>query len=495
MRAAGILLHPTALPGRFAIGDLGPEAYRFVDWLKAAGQRLWQVLPLGPVDIGHGSPYAARSSIAGNPLLISPERLMADGLLLEQDLGGARNGRGRVEFARAAREKSGMLRAAFARLDEVSAMRARCDAFARTNAGWLDDWALFEALRQNEQTWWLDWPKPLMRHRRRARRDARHSLGEELAFHRFVQFVFWDQWMRLRHYANARGIRIVGDVPFYAALDSVDVWAHPGAFALHWRTRRPRYVGGVPPDAFSQTGQRWGMPCYAWRRQRLTGFPWWLARFRALASMVDVVRIDHFRGFAAYWRIPAEDRDATRGTWTQAPGAALFGKLRRILPTLEIWAEDLGFVTPDVIALRDRSGFASTRILLYAFDGGPDNPHRPRNHPENAVVYTGTHDNDTVVGWWSGLDDPGRARVATIVQSSIGDFDDARPHESLCKLALSSRARACVLPIQDVLGLDNTARFNLPGSTHGNWSWRLAPGALDDSNAARLAKHTLAARR
>lgn len=439
-RDCGVLLHPTSLPGPGPCGTLGPAAHAFVDALARAGQRSWQVLPLGPTDATR-SPYAALSSAAGDPRLVHDD----------------------------------------GRDDDRDAL----DAFRDAEGAWLDDWALYAALRDaHDDAPWFAWDAPLRDRDPAALAAARRALAPRIAHHERAQFRFDRQWRALRDRAREHGIAIVGDVPFYVAHDSVDVWVDRDCFALD-ADGRPTAIAGVPPDYFSETGQRWGNPVYDWSRIADRGFDWWIARLGRLARTVDVIRIDHFRGFEAFWRIPADAEHAADGAWVPGPGAALFDAARDALGPLAIWAEDLGDITPAVDALRDGLGFPGMRVLQFAFDE-PDSTHLPEHHVEHAVVYTGTHDNDTAVGWWSGLDDDARGRVRAIAP----DVDTVGPADALVDLALGSVARHAVLPLQDVLGLDGGARMNRPGTTDGNWSWRAPHPPLPDAIADRLRART-----
>ena len=480
-RASGLLLHPTSLPGGHGVGDLGPEAYRFVDFLVAAGQGLWQIMPLGPPGFG-ASPYAARSAFAGNPLLVSLDRLVEQGLLSPDDLRDAPSGDlERVDFPRVEAFKLERLRRAFTRLAGHPEATARMTAFRAVHAGWLEDYALFMALREaHREAVWTAWEPALVRREPEALARARRELAGEIAFHAFAQWLFFEQWGALRRYANARGVRIIGDLPIFVAHDSADVWAHQEIFDLDERGE-PVTVAGVPPDAFSATGQRWGNPVYRWPVLQARGFDWWVARFRAVLETVDIVRIDHFRGFQAAWHIPAQEETAERGTWVETPGRELFAAVRAALGPFPVIAEDLGLITPEVHALRRELGFPGMKVLQFAFGGGADNPYLPHNHEPDSAVYTGTHDNDTTVGWYASLDERTRDHVRRYLAVDGNDIA-----WDLIRAALASVARIAVVPVQDVLALGSEARMNFPGRPHGNWSWRLRPGQLTPAHAARL---------
>lgn len=478
-RASGLLLHPSSLPGGHGIGDLGPEAYRFVDFLVEAGQGLWQVMPLGPPGFG-ASPYAARSAFAGNPLLVSLDRLVEQGLLTPEEVAAApADDPERVDFPRVEAFKLARLRRAFHRLPGQGA--AALAAFRATHAGWLEDYALFMALRDaHGGAVWTAWEPTLVRREPAALARARQELAGEIAFHAFVQWLFFEQWDALRRYAHARGVHIIGDLPIFVAHDSADVWAHQEIFDLDARGE-PVTVAGVPPDAFSATGQRWGNPVYRWEVLRARGFDWWVARFRAMLATVDIVRIDHFRGFQAAWHIPAEEATAEHGTWVEVPGRELFAAVHAALAPFPVIAEDLGLITPEVHALRRELGFPGMKVLQFAFGGDADNPYLPHNHEPHSAVYTGTHDNDTTVGWYAALDERTRDHVRRYL--AVDGHDIAW---DFIRAALASVARIAVIPVQDVLALGSEARMNEPGRPHGNWEWRLRPGQLTAAHAARL---------
>ncbi len=486
-RAAGVLLHPTSLPGRFGVGNLGPEAHRFVGFLARARQKVWQVLPLGPTGFGD-SPYQPFSSFAGNPNLISPEALVADGLLGEADLAGAPAfPRERVDFGAMISFQRRVLRAAFERFSAgPGRLGSEFDGFVAAQAGWLEDFALFMAIHERESRSWSEWDPALALRRPDAMASARRELATAIAFHHFQQFLFARQWSALRARCHESGIRILGDLPIFVAYDSADVWAHPELFELDAQGR-PTVIAGVPPDYFSPTGQRWGNPLYRWDALAASGYSWWIERMRSLLATVDLVRIDHFRGFAAYWEIPAHEETAIRGRWVPGPGRAVFDAMGRSLGPLPVIAEDLGELTPEVPALRESLGFPGMKVLQFAFSGDPSNPFLPHNYERNCVVYTGTHDNDTTRGWYQ--------------QSSTADERDHVRHYlgrdgsditwDLIRLAHASVADLSVVPVQDVLDLGSEARMNLPGRMEGNWGWRFAADALTDALAERLAELTV----
>lgn len=484
-RASGLLLHPTSLAGSHGLGDLGAEAYRFVDFLASAGQRLWQVLPLGPT--GHGnSPYAARSATAGNPLLISLERLVEQGLLSREDLAQATAFTpGRVDYSEAERVKWSALRRAAETFRRSASARQRgsLEAFRLEHSAWLEDYALFMALRDaTGGAPWQSWDRGLAGRDRSTLDAAREAHAAGVDFHVLAQHLFWEQWSSLREYAHERGIRLVGDIPIFVALDSADVWARRHLFWLD-DSGNPTVVAGVPPDYFSATGQRWGNPLYRWDVMAGEGYWWWTERFRATLGLVDVARLDHFRGFQACWEIPAGHPTAERGRWAPGSGIAVFDAARRALGELPLIVEDLGVITPDVVELRQDLGYPGMKVLQFAFDSGPSNPFLPHNFEPHVVVYTGTHDNDTTLGWFRTLSEAERAYALRYLGA-----DGQNISWELIRLALSSVADTAIVPAQDVLGLGSEARMNYPGRAEGNWHWRLKPGHLTNAHAERLAE-------
>lgn len=493
-RSSGVLLHPTSLPGRFGIGDLGAEAYAFVDFLVSSGQGLWQVLPLGPTGYGD-SPYACYSAFAGNTLLISPERLMTEGLLLQTDLSTAPTfPAGRVDFQQVHEFKDDLLRKAFARFTETpnAKLREIFEHFCLKHATWLDDYALFRALKDiHGGKPWHEWDAPFVVRDQTALGRAREALREKIEAQKFYQFLFFKQWFDLKAYGNDRGINVIGDIPIFVAHDSADVWTNPDQFKLN-PDGTPIVVAGVPPDYFSKTGQLWGNPLYNWDRMRADGFKWWIERVQATLQTVDIVRIDHFRGFVACWEIPGLDQTAERGRWVEAPGRELFIAIRNALGQLPIIAEDLGVITPEVEKLRDDFGFPGMRILQFAFSSGTKNHDLPHNYHPNVVVYTGTHDNDTTLGWFSSVAGEGSTRDAQQIERERKfclkylNTNGREIHWDFIRAVLAAVANTAVVPLQDLLGLGTEARMNLPNSTSGNWSWRFSPDALTDGIGARL---------
>jgi 4-alpha-glucanotransferase len=486
-RASGVLLHPTSLPGP-GMGDLGPEAYAFVEWLGAARQTLWQLLPLVAVNEG-GSPYNALSALAGNPLLLSPAELAREGWIAgEETAAPAGLPTEGIDFGAVLRWKEALVRSALERLD--GARRSELDAYRRREADWLEDYVLFRALRDRHGPGWTGWPAPLRDRAPDALAAARRELAEPMEVHALAQLLFDRQWDALRSAARARGILVIGDLPIFVAHDSADVWARREIFALD-HGGHPAVVSGVPPDYFSATGQLWGNPLYRWDVLEEEGYGWWIERFRRTLRMVDVVRIDHFRGFESYWEVRAGAADAIEGRWLPGPGRALFDALEAALGSLPLIAEDLGIITPEVERLRDTLELPGMRVLQFAFgEDDPANPHRPGNYPVRSVAYTGTHDNDTVSGWYRSVGAEERARADLAAGGAGGE-----PHWRMIEAVMRSAAAWVVFPIQDVLGLSGGARMNTPGRAEGNWTWRLRPGELVPEAAARLARLVAAAGR
>ncbi len=474
-RQAGILLHPTSLPGPWHCGDLGAEAYHFVDFLQAAGQRVWQVLPLGPTQ-DDLSPYQSPSAYAGNPELISIEALLQSGWLDVEPVPVTMPHAKRELIARAWRTFD-------ARAD--TAGRDELQRFIGHTAYWLEDYALFRVIKNVQQGKpWNEWPVQLRDHDAAALQRLADDHADELAVVRFEQFLFFRQWFALKHYANEHGVAIFGDMPIFVAHDSADVWSQRNCFDLD-ECGRPLVVAGVPPDYFSATGQRWGNPQYDWEWMEADGFRWWLQRFEGQLWMFDLLRIDHFRGFEAYWEIPAHEETAMNGRWVKAPGDALFAVLQRRIDPLPVVAEDLGIITAEVNALRRKYALPGMKILQFAFDGGAANPYLPHNHRRNSVVYTGTHDNDTTVGWYDSL----TAELQLQVAEYFGKPGEAMPWP-LLRAAYASVAKLAMAPLQDVLGLDGTHRMNTPGTSTDNWRWRFSWEMVPADLAPRLRRLT-----
>ena len=484
-RSSGVLLHPTSLPGPYGIGDLGPSAYAVIDALVAAKQQWWQILPLGPTGFGD-SPYQCFSAFAGNPRLISPDLLREEGLIDGGDIHAWSFPADRVDFGPVIDFKNRLLTRAWENFQRGRAghLRADFDQFVQQQV-WLSDFVLFKALKDAQQgKGWQDWPHELRTREPSALAKARQELADAIGRQQFRQFLFFRQWQRLRKYANDKGIRIIGDIPIFVSADSSDVWANPQEFLLDTACR-PRFVAGVPPDYFSATGQLWGNPLYDWPAMEKSGFAWWIARFKALLTLVDVVRLDHFRGFEAYWEIPAGRSDAVVGRWVKAPGEALLTAVRRALGGLPIIAEDLGVITPEVEALRDRFDLPGMRVLQFAFGDKPSNPYLPHNYEANTVVYTGTHDNDTTRGWFANASQKERSHAQRYLARDGNDIA-----WDFIRAAWSSLANLAIVPLQDVLDLGSEARMNMPGRAIGNWSWRLQMSQLRPDVSSRLADLT-----
>ena len=475
-------MHPTSLPSPFGIGDLGDEARAFIDFLHQAGQTFWQVLPLTPTGYGD-SPYQSISAFAGNTLLIDPRPLVADGLLHTNDLSGAFVDSERVDFAAARSAKNRFLNRAFERFrDQASAsITSNFNDFCARASWWLDDYALFRAVKNAQgDREWTAWDRQLANRETQALAQARVDFADEITSQKFFQFLFFRQWQALRNYAGERGVRIIGDLPIFVAHDSADVWAHRELFKLDERGA-PMVVAGVPPDYFSETGQLWGNPIYDWAQLRATEFKWWIDRVRWSLELFDTVRIDHFRGFVASWEIPARDPTAQNGEWVATPGRDLFAALKKTLGDLPIIAENLGVITPEVENLREEFGFPGMRVLQFAFGGDATNDHLTHNHTRDSVVYTGTHDNDTTLGWFSNLGSEEREYALRYLNA-----DEREINDEMIRAAMASVGNLAMVPMQDVLGLGGEARMNLPASEHGNWSWRMKANVLNDEIARRL---------
>lgn len=485
-RSAGLLLHPTSLPGRFGIGEINDMAYQWVDTLVAARQTVWQVLPLGPTGYGD-SPYQTFSAFAGNPLLIDLARLAREGYISHQALEEAPVFPAeRVDFGAVIAWKKPLLLGAYQQFvtkadpAEEAAFHAFC---AQHDAVWLQDYAFFMALKDHfgGEAWDM-WPRQLRRREPTALATWGERLAPAIMAHKFLQYQFFKQWSELKQYANAQGVQILGDIPIYVAYDSADVWAHQDLFALD-EDGYPTVVAGVPPDYFSPTGQLWGNPLYRWDVMAAQGYRWWIARVRMMLHQVDILRLDHFRGFEAYWEVPAGEKTAVNGRWVKGPGAAFFEALLNALGDVPIIAEDLGVITSEVKALRDQFGFPGMKILQFAFDGDATNPYLPHNYERNCVVYTGSHDNDTTRGWFASAPEPEQAFCLSYLGYRPDDIAWA-----LMRLAAASVAALAIFPVQDVLSLGSEARMNTPSQASGNWAWRLRADAFTEEHVARLAE-------
>ena len=476
-RSSGILLHPTSFPSRFGVGELGLEAYRFVDFLTESKQQFWQILPLGPTGYGN-SPYMCFSAMAGNPLLISPEKLRDDGLLNEEDFANLPEfPADKVDYELAIKTKIPLLQKACENFKTKASefLQKEFAGFCQSKAYWLDDYALFMTfLDTHEGASWHTWSPELAKREPGTMDRLGRQLNAEIIFHKFVQFQFFRQWSELKRYANMRGIQIIGDIPIYVAHNSADVWANPQIFCLNEETGEPALMAGVPPDYFSETGQLWGNPVYNWEQLQKDNFHWWVQRFQSMLDYVDIIRVDHFRGFESFWAVKQGEETAMNGEWVDAPGTALFEVVKEKLGNLPIVAEDLGVITPEVEALRDRFAFPGMKILQFAFGSDPGNPYLPFNYDRNCLAYTGTHDNDTTVGWFNKLSHEEKNSVL----GYLGCTSDKGIHWDLVRLVLSSVANQVITPLQDILGLDTQARMNTPGIGEGNWEWRYRWDAL-----------------
>lgn len=486
MRRSGILLHITSLPSPFGIGDLGPGAYRFADFLAESGQRLWQVLPLSPTDpIEGNSPYSSPSAFAGNPLVLSPERMIDSGFLTREDLNSVPAFPDEsVDYPALIEYKQRLVDIAFKRFLE-SQGGEEFEGFLKRNSHWLEDFALFAALKNHfKGQVWSDWPQEIRDRKPDALASMRKRLDREILRERFVQFLFFRQWHALKSYCNERNIHIVGDLPIYVSYDSTDVWADSQIFKLK-PDKKPTHVAGVPPDYFSATGQLWGNPVYNWEVCKKTGFKWWLRRMEHVLSLYDVVRIDHFRGLVAYWEVPAGSKTAVNGAWIDVPSHDFFDTMLERFPEFPIIAEDLGEITPDVRAVMDHYGFPGMKVLMFAFgDDDPGHPYLPHNFEPDFVVYTGTHDNNTARGWFeNGASSDDLARLSRYVGREV---HAESVHWDMMRLAMASVAETAITPMQDVLGLGEEARMNLPGVLEGHWRWRVREDQLKPELARAL---------
>lgn len=497
-RASGVLLHPTSLPGKYGIGDLGNAAFEFVDFLKSAAQTYWQILPLGPTGYGD-SPYQCFSAFAGNTLLISPGELVRDGLLSKSDLADApKFSEHTVDYGTVQTWKQQILSKAFDAFRHVTSvdLRGKFETFCQENHFWLDDYALYRAVKsEHGEKAWHHWPKALKQRSATALDEAAERLFDQIQAEKFYQFLFFRQWAAVKECAHRAGIKIIGDIPIFVAHDSSDVWCNQNKFKLK-PDGSPKVVAGVPPDYFSKTGQLWGNPIYDWHAMKRDKYHWWVARMFSTLKIFDVVRVDHFRGFAASWEVPGGDKTAENGRWVEAAGEELFKTLQEVVGELPVIAEDLGVITPDVEELRDGFGFPGMRILQFAFGGGADNHDLPHNYVKNCVAYTGTHDNDTAVGWWLSQAGAGSTRAAADISREREyslrylNSDGTEIHWDLIRAVWASVADTAIAPVQDLLGIGTEGRMNLPASTHGNWKWRLAADSITPEIAEKLRELT-----
>ena len=486
-RSSGILLHPTSLPVKFGLGSLGKEAFDFVDFLIITKQKLWQVLPLGPTSYAD-SPYQSFSSFAGNHMLIDPDKLVENGLLNKSDLDVKTSLKeDKVNYGKAIKLKETLFRKAYKNFVDsyYGVEKAKFEIFCERNKLWLEEYALFMALKKNfNGKPWNEWDLDIKMREFPALKGYREKLSEEINYHRFLQFIFFKQWYELKSYANINNIKIIGDIQIFVAYDSCDTWADPEIFFLD-EGRNPTKIAGVPPDYFSSTGQLWGNPLYNWEKLKAQDYKWWIRRLAATIELVDLVRIDHFRGFAAYWAIPYGSKDAINGVWEKGPGEDLFNAIRTELGQLPIIAEDLGFVTPDVEKLRDTFNFPGMKIIQFGFDSTEGSPYIPHLFPINCVAYTGTHDNDTIVGWYEKAKSQDKDYVKEYLNTDAKDIA-----WDLIRLTLASTAIMVVIPLQDILSLGSEARMNIPGIACGNWQWRYKKDQLNGDVKQKLTRLT-----
>ena len=486
-------MHISSLPSKFGIGDLGPESYKFAQLLEKSKQHYWSILPLSPTSFeGGNSPYQTCSAFAGNPLLISPEKLVEKRFLpkeIKKTMAVPQSGK--VNYKEAYLQKELMLRRAFAKLKQHQLMfnDKRCfEAFMLENGFWLDDYALFMALKAKTGMPWHTWPATLRLREPEALAKENQELTDEIAYQKFVQYIFFSQWSELKAFCKEKQIRIIGDMPFYVAYDSADIWANQELFSLD-KQSKPRFVGGVPPDYFSEDGQLWGNPVYEWRRMEKAGFEWWLKRVDYGLKVYDLLRLDHFRGFVAYWRVSGTAKNAREGRWVKTPSKPFFACLKANFPALPFIAEDLGVIDAPVKEAVKALGIPGMKVLLFSFDDRDDNPHRVASHPQNVVVYTGTHDTNTARGWFA--NEASSKQKANFFKQIGKKVTEAEVGFEMVKLALSSQAKLSILPVQDALGLGKDARMNRPSSAFGNWEWRATPKQLMLKNFERLSNVTV----
>jgi 4-alpha-glucanotransferase len=484
-RSSGILLHITSLPGNFGIGTFGEEAYAFVDFLVTANQKLWQLLPLGYTGYGN-SPYQCFSAFAGNPLLISLEKLVQKGLLEKDDLKTLDDSimnSNTVHYEKVKKHKSPLLLKAFEKF--IKTEQKDFELFCNENSPWLNDFALYLSLKdQFSLKPWNRWPRLVRIRESNTIETYKNTLSKNIYYHKFVQYIFFSQWYELKEYAHKKGIKIIGDIPLYISYDSADAWTHPEIFLFN-KNGVPKRVSGVPPDYFSKTGQLWGNPVFNWEYLEQNGFTWWIERVKANLKLFDIIRIDHFRGLVAYWSVPFGYKTARKGEWVKAPGKKLFEALQKEIGKFPVIVEDLGFITQDVEELRNSLGYPGMKILQFAFDSKEDSNNLPHAYPKNCVVYTGTHDNNTTIGWYKSLSNSDKE----FVKKYCGDLSEGIA-KTLIKIAWKSPANTAIAPLQDVLELDEEARMNTPGTQSGNWLWKYKKDDLTEKHAEWLAKLT-----
>ena len=484
VRKSGILMPVASLPGKYGIGTFGKESYNFVDMLAKAGQSYWQILPLGPTSYGD-SPYQSFSTFAGNPYFIDPQILIEKGLLKEKEADSYDFGKSAdtIDYGKIYNSRFKMLKKAFGRFDPVK--EKGYAAFCKKNSFWLEDYALYMAVKNSfGGVSFIEWDEPIRKRDKKSLDIYRTKYAKEVEFYKFLQYEFLAEWKALKKYANNNGVKIIGDIPIYVAFDSADTWSDPKLFQFDEKGY-PTAVAGCPPDGFSATGQLWGNPLYDWEYHKKTGYKWWIRRIRHCYELYDVVRVDHFRAFDAYYAIPYGDKTAEFGKWQKGPGFELFRKIKEEMGDLDMIAEDLGFLTDSVIRLVERTGHPGMKVLQFAFDSRADSDYLPHNYRQNTVVYTGTHDNDTTVGWFAGMKAADR-KMALSYLNRKGFESDKDLALSFVKLAMSSVSKLCIIPMQDWLGLDGRARINLPSTVGGNWVWRMKSKAFTDKLAKEI---------
>jgi len=490
-RSSGILHHITSLPSIYGIGDFGSEAYKFADFLAETHQSFWQILPLNLTCTAYGnSPYSSFSAFAGSHLLISPERMIKEGFLSETDLPSSPEfPKEKVDYTAVTEYKEKIFSTAFKKNKSDLPRHQDFQKFCSENAHWLDDYSLFMSFKNHfKGAEWSHWPEELRDRKENAVKDISKTLKDTILQEKFLQYIFFNQWYALKTYCDSINIKIFGDIPIYVNYDSADVWSNPDIFSLN-SEKRPLFVSGVPPDYFSATGQLWGHPVYKWDLLKKSGYAWWIKRIEHNLKLFHLFRLDHFRGFVGYWEVPAEEKTAINGKWVKAPAEDFFKTLLKHFPQMSIIAEDLGIITPDVKEIMKKFGFPGMKVLLFAFNGDPrTNPYAPHNHIQNCVVYTGTHDNNTIKGWFKReLDHEGKKRLYDYLGREV---TDKTVHHEIIRLAMMSVANMVIIPMQDLLGLGEKDRMNLPASTSGNWEWRLTPEQITPSLVKRLSEMT-----
>jgi 4-alpha-glucanotransferase len=490
-RGSGVLLHITSLPSSYGVGDLGPEAYRFVDFLFQTKQSFWQILPLNPTSTSFGnSPYGSTSAFAGNPLLISPDLLIEYGLLSKADLVNELSlSNDRVDYNSVSEYKYKLLQRAYENYKGKRMKDDEFEEFSHKNSYWLDDYTLFISLKDYfNGAVWTEWPEGIRNRNEDAMKEWKKRLRDKISMSKFFQYTFFKQFFCVKEYCSNKDVQIIGDVPIYVSYDSSDVWANSYLFKLDG-SKRPTFIAGVPPDYFSNTGQRWGNPVYRWDVIKESGYSWWIKRMEHNLKLFDIIRLDHFRGFVAYWEIPVGENTATNGRWVEAPAEDFFNTLLKHFPQRTIIAEDLGFITPDVRKIMDQFGFPGMKVLIFAFgDDFPNGAYLPHNHMNNCVVYTGTHDNNTVKGWFTRESNTqNKTRLFNYLGREVGEDE---VHREFIRLAMMSVADCCIIPMQDILGLGEEARMNLPATSNGNWGWKLQSGRITSEVVERLREMT-----